>query len=291
LSDHDNGEGIRYFGTEKFLDSEDDNVLVDFLHNQQYGVSWFGYSYLKAHYSDDHLHVWPIPIQNDKNKFISPTDESVGSGDYNPLARRIFMNVYDCKMDLVKPFIKFAMSDYGSYVLTNATGYVAVPLKERASNIMKLDGSDPRICKNSQTFTMRGGRTCESMPAKFCNRVWKARRVEFHCPVRCNTCDFANRGLDSPDFKVTRKAKTGPRRVGCDQIGQYLSCDRKQKPIQKFVSGVERKRAFVAYWCQETCSLVEDLTFGYDDKDSSSPYPKEDVLNSMIPMVDETFFD
>merc|ERR550525_1269022 len=120
---------------------------------------------------------------------------------------------------------------------------------------MKLDGSDPRICKNSQTFTMRGGRTCESMPAKFCNRIWKARRIQFHCPVRCNTCDFANRGLDSPNFKVTRKANSGPRRVGCDQVGQYLSCDRKQKPVQKFVSGVERKRAFVAYWCQETSSL------------------------------------
>lgn len=73
-----------------------------------------------------------IPIQNDAGKFVAPSVATVSDGSYNPLSRKMYLNLVDnrASLALTRPFMKFALSPAGQ-VLMRKMGYSPLPEAER----------------------------------------------------------------------------------------------------------------------------------------------------------------
>ena len=132
LTDHNNGETFDQnrpvFG---YYNSEDDDRLVAYLRQYGEAISFFGYSY----YWDNTASLAAVPIQNDAGKFVSPSDETVGDGIYNPLARRIYMNLLNDKEALRDsiPLVQFGLTQPS---LVARTGYVPLS-KSRTEEMLE----------------------------------------------------------------------------------------------------------------------------------------------------------
>jgi len=90
--------------------SEDDNVLVQGVEGDEGGLAYFGHSY--AEQNKDRLNVIEI---DGGSGCVEPTTETIQSGEYEPLARPIFM--YPADEALQKPEVKAFMD----FVLENST--------------------------------------------------------------------------------------------------------------------------------------------------------------------------
>ena len=66
--------------------SEDDNVLVEGVANDQNGMGYFGFSYYEQ--NQDTLNLVAV---DDGNGCVAPSTETVQSGEYTPLSRPLFM--------------------------------------------------------------------------------------------------------------------------------------------------------------------------------------------------------
>jgi phosphate transport system substrate-binding protein len=90
LVNHENGETFDSarpgFGYE--TNKEDDEELVGSLQEFGEAISYFETSYYYANQGD----LSAVAIQNSDGDYNIPNAETVVNGDYNPLARRIFMN-------------------------------------------------------------------------------------------------------------------------------------------------------------------------------------------------------
>ena len=123
FTDHKNGETFDLerpgFGYEA---SEVDEELVAYVNEFAEAISYFGYSYYYANMGS----LSAVAIENDKGERVLPKPETVGDGSYNPLSRRIYMNLHNDKDSLEKtvPFVQFGLSHPA---LVEATGYVPMP--------------------------------------------------------------------------------------------------------------------------------------------------------------------
>lgn len=105
----------------------------------------FSYSYYYANQDT----LFAAPIQNGSGSYITPNTKTVGDGSYEPLARRIYMNlnIEEKSLEATVPFVRFGMSDEGEK-LVSATGYVPIPSQmsvdnvERVSTALEGDSSD-----------------------------------------------------------------------------------------------------------------------------------------------------
>lgn len=104
--------------------SEDDNVLVQGVSSDQYGLGYFGLAYFSE--NKDKLKLIPVKV-NEEAKAIFPTDATVKSGEYQPLSRPefIYVNVKSASKPYVKKFVKFYLQNAGK--LAEEVGYVALP--------------------------------------------------------------------------------------------------------------------------------------------------------------------
>lgn len=134
LADHDNGESFDLnrpgFG---YMNSEVDEVLVAYLNEFAESISYFGYSYYYANRGS----LSAVAIVNDKGAKVLPDPQTIGDGSYNPLARRIYMNLYNDEDSLkhTAPFVHFGLSHAE---LVQATGYVALPSDDVQEMIGRL---------------------------------------------------------------------------------------------------------------------------------------------------------
>ena len=137
FTDHDNGETFDTarpgFGYEN---SEDDEKLVTYLQEFGEAISYFGYSY----YYVNRNALSAVPVQNNDGNFVLPDPTTIGDGTYNPLARRIYMNLLNDE-DTLKhtiPFVKFGLNNPA---LVGHTGYVAIPQQDVEMMINRLDNA------------------------------------------------------------------------------------------------------------------------------------------------------
>lgn len=74
---------------------------------------------------------------NSAGEYVAPTPESVGDGSYNPLARRIYMNLLNepAALELTVPYVEHGFSDDA---LVAGTGYVALSETEKAEMIARV---------------------------------------------------------------------------------------------------------------------------------------------------------
>ena len=83
-----------------FTGSEDDNVLVQGVAGEKGGLGYFGFSYYEA----NHKRLKAVAIDNGSAKPVSPTLDTIRSGEYKPLSRPLFL--YVNKASLARPEVK-----------------------------------------------------------------------------------------------------------------------------------------------------------------------------------------
>lgn len=109
-----------------FTPSEDDNVLVQGIANDVNATGYFGLAYFEE--NKDKLKA--VPVVNSAGHPVLPSVSTVKSGEYNPLARPIF--IYVNKKSLEKPEVR----EFVQYYLKNAAEMVKevkyVPLPDMA---------------------------------------------------------------------------------------------------------------------------------------------------------------
>jgi phosphate transport system substrate-binding protein len=83
-----------------FTASEDDNVLVQGVSRDNNALGFFGFAY----YDENKGKLKAVPIVNPKGKAVAPSIEAVMAGEYEPLARPIF--IYVSAKSMAKPEVK-----------------------------------------------------------------------------------------------------------------------------------------------------------------------------------------
>ena len=94
-----------------FTASEDDNVLVQGVSRDNNALGFFGFAY----YDENKGKLKAVPIVNPKGTAVTPSIEAVMAGEYEPLARPIFIYVSLKAMDRpeVKEFVEFYLKEGG----------------------------------------------------------------------------------------------------------------------------------------------------------------------------------
>lgn len=118
-----------------YYNSQDDEVLVAYTEANSDAIAYFGYAYLVEHSSS----LSAARIKNAEGVYVAPSPETVADGSYNPLSRRIYMNLLDTNKSLknTRPLLEFGLSAAGA-ALVATTGYVPVPDAEIAGLLARL---------------------------------------------------------------------------------------------------------------------------------------------------------
>lgn len=136
FTDHKNGETFGDTRPYGYFNSKEDEDIVLYLEaNPGDGIGYFGYSY---YYENRHI-LDAAPIQNQDGDFILPSATNVENGVYNPLARRIYMNLLndETTLEYTAPFVRFGLSEKGTE-LVSGTGYVPIPESDRKEMLSRL---------------------------------------------------------------------------------------------------------------------------------------------------------
>ncbi len=110
-----------------FTASEDDNVLVQGIANDELALGFFGYAYYEE--NQDKLKVLPVNDGDDSNGAgaVAPSVETVKTGTYQPLSRPIFIYAREDALSepVVSEFVKFYLSNAPE--LVKEVGYIPLP--------------------------------------------------------------------------------------------------------------------------------------------------------------------
>jgi phosphate transport system substrate-binding protein len=94
-----------------FTASEDDNVLVQGVSRDMGALGYFGFAY----YDENKDKLKAVPVVNPKGKAVGPSIEAVMAGEYEPLARPIFIYVSakSAERPEIKEFVEFYLKHGG----------------------------------------------------------------------------------------------------------------------------------------------------------------------------------
>lgn len=117
-----------------FTASEDDNVLVQGIEGDKYGLGFFGLAFYEE--NKDKLKL--VAVDNGSGA-VFPTLETVRNGTYKPLSRPLFIYVNGASeaRPEVKEFVKFYLEIVPQ--LAQEVGYVALPDEEYAKQTEKFN--------------------------------------------------------------------------------------------------------------------------------------------------------
>lgn len=109
-------------------------------------ISYFGYSYFFANRDT----LFAAPIENGSGIMVVPDDVTIGDGSYEPLARQIYMNLYEdeASLEATVPLLKFGMSAEGRD-LVRSTGYVPVSPAITSENLALVQAAQARANENN----------------------------------------------------------------------------------------------------------------------------------------------
>lgn len=117
-----------------FTASEDDNVLVQGVSGDKYGLGFFGIAYFEA--NKDKLKLVGVDSGNGP---VKPTTETIKNGTYAPLSRPLFIYVNSSSLENldVVNFVKYYLTNVGS--VAKDVGYVALTEEEYAREMTKFN--------------------------------------------------------------------------------------------------------------------------------------------------------
>ncbi len=103
--------------------SEDDNILVQGVARDAGALGYFGYSY----YTENKKKLQAVAIVNKQGKAILPNSENVINGNYNPLARPLFIYVSEKSLQKkeVQDFVNFYLQK--AITLVPEAKYIPLP--------------------------------------------------------------------------------------------------------------------------------------------------------------------
>ncbi len=123
--------------TENIVTSEDDNVLVQGVESDEYGIAYFGYAY----YIENQDRMKVVPVDNGDG-CVEPTEDTVNSGEYAPLSRPLFIYVRNDALaedDTVRAFVHYYMTE--GRVVISQVGYVEYPDEVYEENLSMIDAA------------------------------------------------------------------------------------------------------------------------------------------------------
>ena len=105
--------------------SEDDNVIVHGVSSDRGGIGYVGFSY----YANNADALKAVPVVNDAGEAITPSNETINDGTYNPLSRPLFIyvSVASLEREEVAAFVEYFLTDGAWLVETPEVGYVQLP--------------------------------------------------------------------------------------------------------------------------------------------------------------------
>ena len=114
--------------------SEDDNVLIQGVAGDLFSLGYFGYAY----YAENSETLKVVPIDSGKGP-VTPTDQTINTGQYNPLSRPLFVyvNTQSLKRAEVFAFVEFYMENAEKLVVE--VGYTPLPKSVYEQNIAILN--------------------------------------------------------------------------------------------------------------------------------------------------------
>ncbi|MDP2687281.1 MAG: PstS family phosphate ABC transporter substrate-binding protein [Aequorivita sp.] len=117
-----------------FTASEDDNVLVQGVSGDKYGLGFFGIAYFEA--NKDKLKLVGVDSGNGP---VKPTTETIKNGTYSPLSRPLFLYVNSSSLENMEVvnFVKYYLQNVGG--IAKDVGYVALTEEEYAREIKKFN--------------------------------------------------------------------------------------------------------------------------------------------------------
>ncbi|NDJ36480.1 MAG: phosphate/phosphite/phosphonate ABC transporter substrate-binding protein, partial [Chloroflexi bacterium] len=125
--------------------SSDDNTLLTGVSGEEYAIGFFGYAYYAANQGS--LKV--VQIENADGECVEPSDETVQSGEYNPLSRPLFIYANNESVrtkDQVAAYLEYYFSEEGQAVVPEV-GYSLPPEGTFEANQAALEailaGEDP----------------------------------------------------------------------------------------------------------------------------------------------------
>ncbi len=119
--------------------SEDDNVLVQGVSNDRGGVGYFGFSY----YANNADVLTAVPVVNDAGVAVTPSNETINDGSYNPLSRPLFIyaSVSSLEREEVAAFVDYFLTDGVWLVDTPEVGYVQLPGEIYAAALSRVQNT------------------------------------------------------------------------------------------------------------------------------------------------------
>ncbi|MYE06490.1 MAG: PstS family phosphate ABC transporter substrate-binding protein [Chloroflexi bacterium] len=120
--------------------SEDDNVLVQGVSSDRGGIGYFGFSY----YTNNADALKAVPVVNDADEAVIPSNGTINDGTYNPLSRPLFVYVAAASLqrEEVAAFVEYYLSNGVWLVDTPEVGYVQLPqeiyaaIRSRVRNVV-----------------------------------------------------------------------------------------------------------------------------------------------------------
>jgi phosphate transport system substrate-binding protein len=103
--------------------SPDDNVIIQGLAGDETSLGWVGYAF----YQENTDKVRAIPVAEEGDNCIEPTNETIAAGEY-PIARDLYFYVNSKKVegnDALQAFVDFYLAELPTVV--QETGYVEAP--------------------------------------------------------------------------------------------------------------------------------------------------------------------
>lgn len=153
MKDHGNGEGFAYTSRpDPYFNSELDRDIVLYLESiTGEGIGYFGFAY----YYENRRILKAAAIENDAGTFVEPNSDTVGDGTYNPLSRRIFMNLHneESSLEATVPFLHYGFSAEGSEQVSK-TGYVPLPDTAKAEMLARLPAIEEQKESESSAFSI-----------------------------------------------------------------------------------------------------------------------------------------
>ncbi|HSM36488.1 MAG TPA: PstS family phosphate ABC transporter substrate-binding protein [Longimicrobiales bacterium] len=113
--------------------SEDDNVLVQGVAGDRGGLGYFGYAYYEE--NTDRMKV--VGVDNGSG-CVTPSPETVNSGEYAPLSRPVFIYVSSTAMErpAVVDFVRYYMEN--APALVREVGYIPLPADQYEDNLARI---------------------------------------------------------------------------------------------------------------------------------------------------------
>jgi phosphate transport system substrate-binding protein len=137
--------------------SEDDNVIVQGVANDQYALGYFGYAY----YLENEGTLRAVEVDNGDG-CVAPSHETIADGSYAPLSRPLFVYARADAVERpeVQEFLRFYLASAPE--LADEVGYIGLPADLASEQQQKLEGAiDGSVAPDSQG----GSATPEASPA------------------------------------------------------------------------------------------------------------------------------